>query len=164
MVDCSNRMPALFTSARSGSPFTIEAVKHRQHLRFIADIRAHGKRFTARFTIVLDHFGGGVNVVMIIHRDGIAFVRQLQRRGSPMPRLAPLTSAIAIRFSPINKAGGIAFNSLRYYISNITGIRSSARRSRTGYGRRRRHPDASPSASTCCATPAGNTASSREYR
>jgi hypothetical protein len=76
--------------------FTIEAVKHRQHLRFIADICAHGKRFTARVNDLVDHVRCGLNVVVIVHRHGVTFAGQLQRGGFPMPRLAPVTSAIAI--------------------------------------------------------------------
>ncbi len=38
--------------------------------------------------------------VVIVHRHGVAFARQLQRGlARPMPRLAPVTSAIAIIFS-----------------------------------------------------------------
>jgi hypothetical protein len=59
------------TSAVSGSPF-INARKHRQHLRFIADIRRTANALPPAAIMVSPRLRG-LNVVMIIHRHGIAF-------------------------------------------------------------------------------------------
>ena len=130
--------------------FTIEAVKHRQHLSFITDVCPNGKGFTARLNNLVDHVRCGLNVVMIVHRHGVAFAGQLQRSGLPYAPAGAGHKCNAHFLLPIKKpGGGFALPGLRYYISNVTGIRSSARRSRTGYGRRRHHQDASRSASIC---------------
>ncbi len=57
--------------------FAIEAGEHRHHLRFIADVRAHGKGFTARVHDLINDLCRGFDVVMKIHRNGVAFACQL---------------------------------------------------------------------------------------
>ena len=68
MVDCSNKIPALFTSAASGSPFAIEAGEHRHH-RLIVDVRRHGSPFYRPRHDLINDLCRGFDVVMKIHRN-----------------------------------------------------------------------------------------------
>ena len=57
--------------------FAIDAVEHRHHLRFIADVRAYGKGFITRVHDLINDVRRGFDVVMKIHRNGVAFACQL---------------------------------------------------------------------------------------
>ncbi|CAM6975101.1 hypothetical protein ENKOMM052M1_14955 [Enterobacter kobei] len=131
-----------------GLTFAIEAVKHGHDLRFIANVCTQGKCFSTRLNDLIDDVLCGFDIVVIVHRHGITFASQLQRGGFANAAAGAGDQCNCHCLLPIKKpGGGFALPGLRYYSKKITGIRSSAHRSRTGYGRRIRHQDASRSAS-----------------
>ena len=72
--------PGVVDQRRQRLAHAVNRLKHRHHLRFIADVRPQRRGFAARRQNGIHHLGGGVNVVMVIDRHGIPFLRQQQRR------------------------------------------------------------------------------------
>ena len=72
--------PGVVDQRRQRLAHAVDRLKHRHHLRFIADVRPQRRGFAARRQNGIHHLGGGVNVVMVIDRHGIPFLRQQQRR------------------------------------------------------------------------------------
>ncbi len=95
--------PGIVDQCRQRFAHAVNRLKHRHHLRFIADIRPQRRGFAARFNNGIDHFGGGVNVVMIINRDGIPFLRQQQRRRPAYAAARAANQSYRHTFPPKNK-------------------------------------------------------------
>ena len=95
--------PGIVDQCRQRFAHAVNRLKHRHHLRFIADIRPQRRGFAARFNNGIDHFGGGVNVVMIINRDGIPFLRQQQRRRPAYAAARAANKSYRHTFPPKNK-------------------------------------------------------------
>ncbi len=143
MVDCSNRIGVIHQRGQQLS-FSVKTVEHRQFCASSTNICAQGKGFYRPPDDLVDNVRRSLDIVVIIHRRGVAFVASCSAVALPKYRSWRLLRCNTHSFLPIKKKPGMAASRHTrpiFYINTITGIRSLVRRSRTDYGHRRRHQD-----------------------